>query len=304
MLAAAVSGCGSSPNPTGVDAAPSLRPGVDDSSLVFMGTPNADESAFWTAVRDADDVARATAVTQLKADVAGDPTNGYSEFLIGASSFMPPNTVLSALASGAQPPAFQPDLTAVPILQEGLANLTDPFYLGFDGALLGAAELAMGDTVDGGPTFATASAYNHEASAFVTLLGDLQMQDAASALTDMSAFYELCNGAPVDQGGNDAGSYGAKQNAGALAQRECYSGYYAPHGSSGELLIMGDLQALNGNAQAATAYYNATQSASDYSTWVLAPLVEQRLSGAHPADLPTLGAIASACATCHTNQLP
>ena len=104
--------------------------------------------------------------------------------------------------------------------------------------------------------------------------------------------------------GSDAAAYVAKQNAGTLVHRECYSGYYAPHGSSGELLILGDLAALTGATQAATAYYTAAQGTSDYSTWALQPLVERRLSGAQPAQLSTEVLVASTCATCHTNTLP
>lgn len=302
LLVAAIAACGSSNNTTGADA-PSLRPGVDDSSQVYMGTPDADESAFWTAVRGADDTGRAAAVTQLMADVTSDPTNGYSEFLIGASNFMPPNTVLAALANGTQPPQFQPNPAAIPFLMQGLANLTDPFYLGFDGGLLGAMELAAGDGSDGGPTLATAAMNNHAATGLIKVIGDLQQQMPAAALADMYTLLEYCNGAPLDHAGGDAASYVAKQNAGTLVQRECYSGYYAPHGSSGEILILADLQALNGNASAATAYYTALQSVTDYSTWALKPAVERRIAGTQAADIGSLTLITSACATCHTNAL-
>jgi hypothetical protein len=304
LVAATVAGCGSSSNTTSADAPASLRPGVDDSSQVFMGTPDADESAFWTAVRGADDTGRAAAVTQLMADVTSDPTNGYSEFLVGASDFMPPNTVLAAVANGTQPPQFQPNPAAIPFLKQGLANLTDPFYLGFDGGLLGAMELAGGDVADGGPTLAAAAMNNRAATGLIQVIGDLQQQSSAAALTDMYALLEYCNGGPLDHNGGDAASYVAKQNAGSLVQRECYSGYYAPHGSSGEILILADLQALDGNATAATAYYTALQSVTDYSTWALKPVVERRIAGTQAADLGSLTLITSACATCHTNTLP
>src|ERR1700735_577524 len=37
-----------------------LRPGVDDSNAQYMGVPSSDETAYWVAVRNADDAARAT----------------------------------------------------------------------------------------------------------------------------------------------------------------------------------------------------------------------------------------------------
>ena len=304
MLATVVAGCNSSSSTTtSADAPASLRPGVDDSSQVYQGTPNADESAFWTAVRDADDAGRATAVTQLMADVTSDPTNGYSEFLVGASDFMPPNTVLAAVANGTAPPQFRLSTAATPYLKSGLTNLTDPFYLGFDGALLAELDFGAGDPTDAMPLFTTATMNNHAATGFITVLNDLQMQNTAGALADMYTLLEYCNGGPLDHSGGDAGSYVAKANAGMLVHRECYSGFYAPHGSAGEMLILADLQALNGNAQAATAYYTAVQSVSDYSTWALKPLVERRLAGTQPAVLGLVGVIASTCATCHTNTL-
>jgi hypothetical protein len=301
VMASTIIGCSSSSDKTGPDAFV-LQPGVENSSQAYMGTPDADESAFWVAVRDADDSGRATAISKLVADVGKDPSNGYSEFLIGASYFMPPNTVLAALAAGTPPPQSQPDPAAVPYLMEAPTHLMDPFYLGFDGGLLGALELATGNPA-GGPTFAAAQANNHAATDFITVIGDLQMQNAAKALTDMYTLFDFCNGAALDQGGADAAAYVTKQNAGTLVHRECYSGYYAPHGSSGEMLILADLEALNGNTSAANAYYAALQNTTDYSTWALMPLVERRVNGTQPADVATLGAIASTCATCHTNTL-
>ncbi|HUJ61822.1 MAG TPA: hypothetical protein VLX92_25130 [Kofleriaceae bacterium] len=304
LFVLAAAGCSSSSSKTAADAPAPLRPGVEDSSQVYMGTPDPDESAFWVAVRGADDTGRAGAVTQLQADVAADPSNGYSEFLIGASYFMPPNSELAALAAGTAPQPFQPDPAAIPYLKQSLGNLTDPFYLGFGGGLLGELEIAGGDPADGGQTFATAAQHNHAATDFMTVIGDLQMQDVAKALADMYTLLEFCNDGPLDHQGGDAAAYVAKQNAGALVHRECYSGYYAPHGSAGELLILADLQALNGNTAAASNYYHALAGVSDYSTWALEPLVERRLSGAQPADLGTLAVITSTCATCHTTALP
>jgi hypothetical protein len=269
---------------------------------VYKGTPSANESAFWVAVRNADDAGRATVVSRLTADITADPTNGYSQFLVAASHFMAPNTVLRALAAGTPPPAFS--LGEVPYLREALTNLTDPFYLGFDGGLLASIELAAGNVAEGGPRFATAVANNHVATALIVVIGDLQMRNSAQALADMYAMLEYCNGGPLARNGSDAAAYVAKANAGALAQRECYSGYHAPHGTAGELLILADLNALNGNTATARAYYDALQSVTDYPTWALKPLVERRRSGAQAPDLATVDTITNTCATCHTNTLP
>jgi hypothetical protein len=302
LVAAGLAGCSASSTTT-PDAAASLRPGVEDSNQVYKGTPSAHEAAFWVAVRDADDAGRAAAVAQLAADVTADPTNGYSAFLIGASSFMAPSPVLRALAAGTPPPtgAFAP---AVPYLQQALGHLTDPFYLGFAGGLLAAVQLGSGDVAAGTATFATAAGHNHVATALVTVIGDLARHDAATALPDMYALLDYCNGGAIDRTGAGAAALVAKQNAGALAQRECYSGYHAPHGSPGHLLILADLHALHGDAAAAKAYYTALQAATDYPTWPLRPLVERRLSGAQPADLAGASAITNTCATCHASSLP
>jgi hypothetical protein len=302
IAAATLTGCSSSDEPAGPDAAPSLRPGVEDSNQVYKGTPSANESAFWVAVRNADDAGRAAAVDRMTADIAADPTNGYSQFLVGASHFMAPSTVLRALADGTPPPAFA--IGDVPYLREALDHLTDPFYLGFDGGLLASLELAAGNVAEGGPRFATAVANNRVATAFITVLGDLQMRDPVRALADMYAMLDYCNGAPLARDGGDAVAYVAKANAGTLAQRECYSGYHAPHGTTGELLILADLLALDGKAEIARIYYDALAAATDYPTWALKPLVERRRGGTQAAELATVGVITSTCATCHTNTLP
>jgi len=284
------------------DAAPALRPGVEDSNQVYKGTPSANESAFWVAVRNADDAGRAAAVSRLVADVTADPSNGYSEFLIAASHFMAPNTVLRALADGTPPAPFT--IGEVPYLREALSHLTDPFYLGFDGGLLASLELGAGNVADGGPRLAAAVANNRVATALIVVIGDLQMRDAKKAREDMYALVDYCFGAPLDRTGRDAAAYVARANAGALVQRECYSGYHAPHGTPGVLLILADLDALNGNAQVARAYYDALRDATDYPTWALKPLVERRRSGAQAPELATVDTITTTCATCHTNALP
>lgn len=303
LLATTVAGCSSSSSSASPDAAPALRPGVEDSNQVYKGTPSAHESAFWVAVRDADEAGRAAVVSQLTADVTADPTNGYSAFLVAASSFMAPNAVTHAIVDGTAPPSFGP-MPAVPFLEQGLAHLTDPFYRGFDGGLLASVELQQGNVTAGGPRFAAAVKDNQIATGLISVIGDLSMHDTAKALEDMYALFEHCNGGPLDRKGGDAAAYVAKQNTGALTQRECYSGYHAPHGSPGELLILADLHAINGNAVAARAYYEALQATTDYATWPLAPVVQRRLSGAQVPDLAAVTLITSTCATCHTNKLP
>lgn len=301
LVVMALAGCSSSADPS-PDAAPPLRPGVEDSNQVFKGTPSPNEAAFWVAVRNADDAARADVVARLTADVTADPSNGYSQFLVAASHFMAPSTTLRALADGAPPPRFE--LGAVPYLREALTNLTDPFYLGFDGGLLASLELGAGNVAEGGPRFATAAAHNPVATGLIKVIGDLQMHDPAQALADMYAMLEYCNSGPLDRSGAGVAAYIAKANAGALAQRECYSGYHAPHGTTGELLILADLHAINGQAAAARAYYDALPSVTDYATWALAPLVERRRAGTQAPELGTVTAITTLCATCHTNTLP
>lgn len=282
---------------------PRLRPGVEDSNQVYKGTPSANESAFWVAVRAGDDGALASAVDKLTADIAADPTNGYSQFLVGASAFMPPSAMLRALRDGTPVPEMGPPrLTTV--LKDALTNLTDPFYLGFAGGLQASFELASGNFEEGGPRFALAAQHNRVATAFMTVLADLGSADLARAQEDMYAMLEYCNSGALDRRGADALRFVEKANAGALAQRECYSGYHAAHASAGELLILADLHAVNGDLEAARRYYDAVPSVSDYATWPLKPLLERRRSGAQPATADMVSAIANTCGTCHTNTLP
>jgi hypothetical protein len=282
---------------------PRLRPGVEDSNQVYKGTPSANESAFWVAVRNGDDAALATAVQKLDADIAADPTNGYSQFLVGASAFMPPSAALRALRDATPFPQLGPPRVTT-VLKDALTNLTDPFYLGFAGGLQASLELASGNVAEGGPRFALAAQHNRVATAFITVLGSLDRGDLARAQEDMYAMLEYCNSGPLDRSGGDALRFVEKANAGALAQRECYSGYHAAHASAGELLILADLHAVNGELTTARKYYDAVLNVSDYPTWPLKPLLERRRSGAQPAAADTVTAIANTCGTCHTNTLP
>src|SRR5262245_35753437 len=92
----------------GSGAAP-LRPGVEDSSRSYKGTPSAAESAFWEAVRSGDDAAREVAANKMVADAQRDPASyGYSAFLSGANSFMLPTALLRAQAAGTMLPQGPP----------------------------------------------------------------------------------------------------------------------------------------------------------------------------------------------------
>lgn len=283
---------------------PTQRPGLLDSSQVYQGTPSANERAFWAAVLEASDERRAAAVEKLKADVEADPTNGYSAFLIGASSFMPPRASVEALANGTAPPKFRASPDAAPFLEAGLQHLTDPLYQGFDGMLLSGFLFAAKD-----PRAQTVAAEafqrNPVASRFGQAVSAISAGNAAGALETMLAFLDYCRGAPVARDGADAGQIVEKMNAGALQHRECSSGFYGPHGSSGTLQIVGDLLAVNGHPDAARRYYAAVKQTSDFATWPLAPITERRLvDGAAAPSVPEVAAITATCGTCHVRSLP
>ena len=298
-------GCGSDAGP---GPAP-LRPGVEDSSRSYKGTPSAAESAFWEAVRGGDDAARGEAVNKMRADAQRDPANyGYSAFLSGANSFIVPTVVLRAQAAGTTLPQEQPPTPdqlsdAARLLTQGMQNLTDPLYLGFDAAFLATLQLGSGDVAAGQETFGFAMQKNPAASGFISVIFKLQQQDVPGALDAFYQLVEYCSGGPVDHDGAAAGPYLARANAATLAHRECYSGYHATHGTEGLLLLVGDVHALNGNAQAAGQYYAAAQAASNYASWPLKPLLERRING---TEQPSLAAAIglTGCGTCHTNALP
>jgi len=298
-------GCGSDAGP---GAAP-LRPGVEDSSQSYKGTPSAAESAFWVAVRSGDDAARAEAANKMRADAQRDPaTYGYSAFLSGANRFIQPTVVLRAQVDGTmlppEPPPMPDQLAeAARLLTQGMQNLTDPLYLGFDAALLATLQLSGGDVVSGQENFAFGMQKNPAAGGFISIIFKLQQQDAPGALGAFYQLLEYCYGGPVDHGGADASAYVARANAATLAHRECYSGYHAPHGTEGLLLLAGDVHALNGNTQAAGQYYAAVQEASNHASWPLKPLLERRINGTEPPSLAaTIGL--TGCGSCHTNTLP
>jgi hypothetical protein len=286
-----------------------LRPGIEDSSHSYKGTPSAAESAFWEAVRAGDDAAREEAANRMRADAQRAPaTYGYSAFLAGANSFMLPTALLRAQAAGTtlpqQPPPMPDQLSeAGRLLTQGMQNLTDPLYLGFDAALLATLQLSSGDVVAGQESFALGMQKNPAASGFISIIFELQEQDAPGALGAFHQLFEYCSGGPVDHDGADASEYAARANAATLAHRECYSGYHATHGTEGLLLLAGDVHALNGNAQAAGRYYAAAQAGRNYASWPLRPLLERRMNGTEQASLAAAIGL-TGCGSCHTNALP
>ncbi|HXI56948.1 MAG TPA: hypothetical protein VNO55_12865 [Polyangia bacterium] len=296
-----VSACSDSA-PAGPATPGALRPGQEDSSKAFKGTPSKSESAFWEAIRSGDDVARAQAVTQLKADVAQNPSNGYSAFLAASDAFMPLADLLRATVnrSAAPKPRAFPDDTA-PLLTQALQQLKDPFYIGFDATLLAGLQ-AFVDPTNAPKTEAIAEANNVPASSVGRLNTALRMSNLPAARDVMFGVLDFCAGTPLDHANPDVAGYVERANAASLVHRECYSGYHAMHGTEGILLITGDLVALAGNAELAKRFYTATQSSSTFGTWALKDLLERRLDGQQPAAAGELSGIV-ACSTCHINEL-
>jgi hypothetical protein len=171
-------GCGSDAG----QGTTTLRPGVEDSSQSYKGTPSAAESAFWEAVRNGDDTGREEAANKMRADAQRDPaTYGYSAFLAGANSFMHPTVLLRAQADGTTLPQGQPRTPdqladAEQLLTQGMQNLTDPLYLGFDAAFLATLQLGSGDVAAGQQSFALGMQKNPAASGFISVIFKLQQQ--------------------------------------------------------------------------------------------------------------------------------
>jgi hypothetical protein len=299
-----VLGCSAANNVPMMTGPTPLRPGIKDSSKAYQGTPSAHEVAFWQAVRTGDDAARATAVAQLKSDVAADPTNGYSAFLAGASSFIASSDLLRALAAGQVPtqPARQLPSDTGPLLQEGLDHLTDPLYVGFSATLLAGVQAISGDLASAAKSQQIAVANNIPASSVGQINFALSMGDIDGALASAYKLADYCNGTPLDHTNPDVNAYVDKANAAGLVHRECYSGYYAMHGTEGELLFIADVLALKGNAALAQRYYDGLRRATNYGTWPLRPLVERLASGAQSVTQDELRATIS-CPVCHVNEL-
>jgi len=279
------------------------RPGVQNSSKAFIGELSPAETAFWNAVRDGDDAARQDAVAQLKADVTADPTNGYSSFLAGASPFIATVDNVQALATG-QPGsglADFPDDTA-PLLKQALADLKDPFYIGFAAILLAGIQVRT-DYIAAGSSQQLATENNYSASSVGRTIVAIAMRDPASALDIMYNWLKYCNNGSLDRANPDMTQFVSTANAGGFVQRECYSGAFGSHGTEGELLLTGDLFAIAGNTDTANLYYNAIPQAKNYDSWPLRPLVQRRIDNSQPVVRGDLQAVAS-CTTCHTEKIP
>jgi hypothetical protein len=168
---------------------------------------------------------------------------------------------------------------------------------------LGSLQFQAGNAAEGGPTFGAAVENNFVATAFTKLLGDFAAQDIKAALADQYALLDYCYGVPLDRQGANAADLVSKQNTGTLKQRECYSGYHAPHGSGGLLVVLADLLALNGETAVAKIYYDAAASTRDYPTWPLKGLVERRRAG-ETVTFEKAALVAGTCGSCHSNTLP
>jgi hypothetical protein len=301
ILVSFLAGCSGTSESTG--SAPQ-RPGVKDSSKAFMGTPSPADDAFWVAVRNGDDAARQAAVANLKTDLTKDPTDGYSAFLAAASTFMPTSTFLRALAANQPlPPPHGPfPEDTAPLLQQAIANVTDPLYLGFSATLLAGLQASRGDPA-AAQTTQVAVSNNFPASTALGIGAALQMGNLPGVLDIMYGLFEYCNGGvKIDRANPDVDAFVDKANAAGFVHRECYSGYHAMHGTEGLLLMIGDISALTGSGQVAARYYNGMRRATNYATWPLQPLAERRISGAQPAIPGDLNSVRS-CTTCHVNQL-
>jgi hypothetical protein len=258
-------------------------------------------------VREADAVARKSAVAALKGDLASDPTNGYGAFLVGSTAFIQGADLLNALATG-QPvstaialPELSLPADAQPLLEQALTHMTDPFYIGIDATLLAVIE-KQSDAAAAAKTQQLADSSNFVASSVGKTTSALVVGDSAGALNVMYEWLKYCNQGVLDPMNPDVDAFVDAANAAGLEQRECYSGYYAMHGTEGELLQIGDLYAIAGNSGVANLYYNAMRRATNYASWPLKPLAERRIDGTQAVKQDDLVAVI-ACATCHVNEI-
>lgn len=299
MVAALVGGCAAD------DVQPTRRtnadrPGLEDSSKAYKGKPSAAESAFWGAVRDGDDAAREAAVKDLAADVKRDPSNGYSAFLAGASPyFAPSNDALVAITTGgaAPPPLIDVDDKSAALLDEAVRTLKDPLYLGFAALFLGSAR-RISDPAEADRLLALSAKNNVPANRIGRLTFALVQSDPKTALDLFYDVMDHCLDRKADRSEPPVEEFVAKANQGALAHRECYSGYFAPHGTEGALFVGAELVAVNGNAALAKKFYQAASESRSYETWKLRAVNERRLAG-EPAKVENMVAVVQ-CGTCHT----
>jgi len=272
-----------------------------------MGTPSQSEIAFWESVRDGDAAERKAAVASLKVDFANDPSNGYSAFLAASSEFIQGADLLDNLTSGgpvskalALPELALPADTRS-LLEQALPLLTDPFCSGIDATLLAVIE-KQSDAAAAAKTQQFADDSNFVAASVGRTTWALVVGDSAGALEIMYAWLNYCSGGGLDHDNPDVDAFVDAANASSLKQRECYSGYYAMHGTEGELLQIGDLYASAGNTRVANLYYTAMRRATNYASWPVKALAERRIDGTQPAAPDDLVGVI-ACATCHINEI-
>jgi hypothetical protein len=272
-----------------------------------VGTPSKSEIAFWESVRDGDAAGRKSAVASLKADFRNDPSNGYSAFLAASSEFIQGADLLNNLASGepVSKALALPEL-ALPadtrrLLEQALPLLTDPFCLGIDATLLAVIE-RQSDAVAAAKTQQLADDNNFVASSVGRATWALVVGNSAGALEIMYDWLKYCSGGVLDYDNPDVDAFVDAANASQLTQRECYSGYYAMHGTEAELLQIGDLYANTGNTRVANLYYAAMRRATNYASWPLKALAERRIDGTQAAVKDDLVGVI-ACATCHINEV-
>jgi hypothetical protein len=189
-------------------------------------------------VRESDADARKSAIAALKADLAKDPTNGYSAFLVASSAFIQGADLLNGLAAG-QPVPTATALPALalpgdtgPLFEQALEHMTDPFYIGIDATLLAVIQRQI-DTAAADKAQQLAESSNFVASSVGRTTSALAVGDSAGALEVMYQWLKFCNGGVLDRLHPDVDAFVDAANAATLAQRECYSGYYATHATAG-----------------------------------------------------------------------
>jgi hypothetical protein len=186
-------------------------------------------------------------------------------------------------------------------LEQALPLLTDPFCSGIDATLLAVIE-KQSDATAAAKTQQLADDSNFVAASVGRTTWALVVGDAAGALDIMYAWLNYCSDGTLDHDNPDVDSFVDAANASSLKQRECYSGYYATHGTEGELLQIGDLYASAGNTRVANLYYAAMRRATNYASWPVKALAERRIDGTQPAIKDDLVGVV-ACATCHINEI-
>jgi len=202
------------------------------------------------------------------------------------------------MAAGDAPPAATLDVddASAALLDKAVGTLKDPLYLGFAAILLGSAR-RFTDPEEGERLLTISAKNNIPADRIGRLTFALIQSDPKTALDLLYDVMDTCLDRRVDRADPPAAEFVAKANENALAHRECYSGYFAPHGTEGALFVGAELLAVNGEADLATRMYRAAAESKSYESWKLRGLNERRLAG-EPAKLETTLAVVQ-CGTCH-----